>query len=119
LSHIVTIETKCHDPAAVTAACRRLGLKEPVHGTAELFSGQATGLLVHLPEWKYPVVIDTLTGIARFDNFNGHWGKQEELSRLVQMYAVEKAKIEARRRGHTVSEQQLTDGSIRLQIMEV
>jgi hypothetical protein len=119
LSHIVTIETKCHDPAAVTAACRRLNLKEPVYGTAKLFSGQATGLLVHLPEWKYPVVIDTLTGAARFDNFNGRWGKQEHLHAFFQMYSVEKAKIEARRRGHTVSEQQLTDGSIRLQIREV
>jgi hypothetical protein len=113
------VETRIHDPAAVSAACRRLGLREPVHGTAKLFSGEATGLLVHLPEWKYPVVIDTLTGIARFDNFGGRWGKQEQLSRFIQSYAVEKTKIEARRQGHTVSEQQLTDGSIRVQIMEV
>jgi hypothetical protein len=36
------------------------------------------------------VVIDTLTG--RFDNFNGHWGKEEHLSKFVQMYAVERRK---------------------------
>ena len=34
MSHIVTIRTEVRDPAAVAAACRRLGLPEPVHGTA-------------------------------------------------------------------------------------
>ena len=58
MSHIVTIQTKVHDPAAVAAACQRLQLPAPVQGTAQLFSGQATGLLVQLPGWQYPVVID-------------------------------------------------------------
>jgi hypothetical protein len=51
LSHIVQIQTEVGDPAAVHAACRRLGLPEPVHGSAQLFSGEATGLLVKLPDW--------------------------------------------------------------------
>jgi hypothetical protein len=34
------------------------------------------------------------------------------------MYSVEKAKLEARRRGHTFTEQALQDGSIRLVITE-
>jgi hypothetical protein len=74
----VTIETKVHDHAAVAAACRRLQLKQPVQGTVELFSGNATGLIVQLPEWQYPVVINTLTGQIRFDDFNGHWGNRAE-----------------------------------------
>lgn len=37
---------------------------------------------------------------------------------LAQAYAVEKAKIEATQRGYPVVEEQLSDGSIRLQIME-
>ena len=49
MSHIVTIATKIHDPAAVASACRRLNLAEPVQGTARLYSGEATGLLVGLP----------------------------------------------------------------------
>jgi hypothetical protein len=73
MSHIVTVQTKLHDPAAVAAACRRLGLPEPVRGTAKLFEGEATGLLVRLPEWLYPVVVDTVTGQARYDNFGGSW----------------------------------------------
>jgi hypothetical protein len=73
LSHLVQIETKVHDPVAIAAACRRLNLAEPVQGTAQLYSGEATGMLVQLPEWQYPVVIDTLTGTVRYDNFDGHW----------------------------------------------
>ena len=118
MSHIVTVQTRLHDPAALAAACQRLNLAAPEQGTAELFSGDATGLIVRLPSWTYPVVIDTLTGMARFDNFGGRWGEQKELDRLMQAYAVEKCRIEARRRGHTVTEQQLSDGSVRLQILE-
>ncbi len=116
MSHIVSIQTEVRDPGAVGAACRRLGLPEPVHGTARLFEGEATGLLVKLPGWLYPVVCDVQTGELRYDNYNGSWGPQEHLDRFMQSYAVEKAKIEARRRGHSVVEQPLADGSIKLSI---
>ena len=112
MSHIVQIETRMYDPQAVSAACRRLALKEPVEGTARLFSGSAAGLLVELPGWRYPVVIDTAGGTVRYDNYEGRWGEQWHLERLTQLYAVEKAKLEARRRGHTASERTLEDGSI-------
>ena len=42
------------------------------------------------------------------------WGAQQELDRFLQAYAVEKAKLEARKRGHVVTEQSLSDGSIKL-----
>jgi hypothetical protein len=116
MSHIVTIATEVRDPDAVAAACHRLGLPEPVHGTAALFEGRATGLLVRLPGWLYPVVCNTATGAMRFDNYNQQWGRQEHLDRLLQAYAVEKARIEARKRGHHVVEQSLADGSIKLTI---
>ena len=112
MSHIVQIDTKMHDPMAILTACRRLALKEPVEGTAQLFSGSVTGLLVELPGWRYPVVIDTTAGTVRYDNYGGHWGEQGHLERRTQIYAVEKAKIEARRRGHAASERTLEDGSI-------
>ncbi len=116
MSHIVSIQTKVRDPVAVSAACQRLGLALPSVGTVKLFSGQATGLLVQLPGWRYPAVIDTSSGEVRFDNYGGNWGDQKHLDRLLQSYAVEKAKIEARKRGHNVTEQQLADGSIKLSI---
>ena len=42
--------------------------------------------------------------------------RQEQLDGFLQAYAVEKARIEARRQGHSVTETELRDGSIRLQI---
>jgi len=116
LSHIVTIETQVRDAAAVRSACQRLGLAPPEQGRAQLFSGEAAGLLVRLPEWQYPVVCDLQTGAVKYDNFEGRWGEQKHLDALLQMYAVEKAKIEARRRGHVCTEQRLSDGSIKLTV---
>ncbi|WP_145275450.1 DUF1257 domain-containing protein [Tautonia plasticadhaerens] len=116
MSHIVTIKTEVRDAEAVRAACKRLGLDEPVHGTVRLFSGEATGLLVNLPGWHYHAVADLATGQINFDNYEGQWGEQRHLDAFVQAYALEKAKIEARKRGHSVHEQPLPDGSIKLVI---
>lgn len=118
MSHLVSIQTTLHDPIAIAAACQRLGLAAPVHGTVDLFSAQATGLQVKLPDWQYPVVIDTLTGQIQLDDYNGHWGDRRHLDEFVQMYSVEKCKLEARRKGLQVTEQMLGDGSVRLHIVE-
>jgi hypothetical protein len=116
MSHIVVIETKVYDAAALLAACRRLQLDDPVHGNVRLFSGDATGLTVKLPGWRYPIVVDTADGSIKYDNYEGRWGDPEKLGRLLQMYAVEKAKIEARKQGYGVNEQARQDGSIVIQI---
>ena len=116
MSHLVTIKTEVRDPAAVHAACRRLGLPEPANGSAQLYGGQVSGLLVQLPDWLYPVVVHVETGRVQFDNFGGAWGRQEQLDRFLQRYALEKAHIEARKRGHTVVEQALPDGSVKLTV---
>jgi hypothetical protein len=116
MSHIVSIKTRVTDPAALSAAGSRLGLEQPKQGTAELFTDTATGLIVKLPGWHYPAVADVATGEVKFDNYGGVWGKQEELDKLLQAYAVEKARIEARRVGNTVTEQALANGSIKLTI---
>jgi hypothetical protein len=116
VSHIVQIQTQVRDGAAVAAACRRLGLPAPVDRTVTLFSATATGLAVELPGWNYPVVCELPTGALKYDNYGGAWGHKRELDKFLQMYAVEKAKIEARRRGHSVTEQPLADGSIKLTI---
>jgi hypothetical protein len=118
MSHIVTIETKLHDGQAVAAACRRLQLAAPAEGKAQLFSGEAAGLLVQLPGWRYPAVVDLPSGAVRYDNYAGEWGDERHLHRFLQMYSVEKAKIEAKKHNYAVREEQLADGSIRLQIVE-
>ena len=116
MSHIVTIKTEVRDAAAVRAACQRLGLAQPVLGTTRLFSGEATGLAVQLPDWQYPVVCDTASGQVKFDNFGGRWGEQQHLDRFLQMYAVEKCRLEARKKGHAITETALADGSVKLVI---
>jgi hypothetical protein len=116
VSHIVEIRTQVRDEAAVRAACRRLGLAEPVHGKAKLFSGEVAGLAVQLPGWQYPVVCDLPSGALKYDNFSGRWGDPAALDHFLQAYAAEKAKIEARKKGHVVTEQTLADGSIKLTI---
>ena len=116
MSHIVTIKTEVRDPLAVRAACARLQLSAPVVGTAKLFSASATGLIVQLPEWRYPVVCQTETGKVHFDNFENRWGDRAQLDHLLQIYAVERTRLEARKQGYDVLEQPLEDGSIRLTV---
>lgn len=116
MSHIVEIHAEIRDPTAVAAACQRLNLPAPVEGTTHLYSGPVTGLAIQLRGWKYPVVCDLSTGRLQYDNFQGRWGSDQELHRLQQAYAVEKTRLEARRQGHTLTEQPLEDGSIRLTI---
>lgn len=116
MSHIVSIRTEIRDAEAVKDACKRLGLEQPVEGTAKLFEGEASGLLIKLPDWLYPAVVDIASGQVRYDNYEGRWGDPKHLDRFMQAYAIEKAKIEARKRGHTVYERPLPDGSIKLTI---
>lgn len=110
------IKTEVRDPVALAAACARLGLKPPVQGTARLYSSQATGQIVQLPGWTYPVVIDTEQRQISLDNYGGAWGDQKELDKLLQAYAICKASLEARKQGHGITETQLSDGSIKLTI---
>jgi hypothetical protein len=116
MSHIVVIQTQVRDAAAIGAACQRLGLPPPVQRTVRLFSNSASGLAVQLPSWTYPVVCELPTGTLQYDNYGGKWGAPQELDRFLQAYACEKAKLEARKHGHSVSEQTLADGSIKLTI---
>lgn len=116
MSHIVEIRTEVRDTNGVRAACNRLRLEPPFEGKTQLFSGEVEGLAVQLRDWRYPVVFQPASGEAKYDNFNGRWGEQSRLDQFLQAYAVEQTKIEARRKGHSVAEQSLADGSIKLTV---
>lgn len=116
MSHIVQIQTQVRDAEAVRLACRRLHLPEPINGSVKLFSSTVKGLAVQLPGWNYPVVCQLDSGRLQYDNFGGRWGSEDRLAQFLQAYAVERAKLEARKQGHSVTEQPLTDGSIKLTI---
>ena len=114
MSHIVTIRTQVRDPLAIQTACSRLKLSAPVYGPAKLFASEKIGWAVKLTGWNYPVVCNTNTGEVDLDNYGEKWGRQQELDLFLQAYAVEKAKLESRKAGHSVTEQLLADGSIRV-----
>jgi hypothetical protein len=114
----VTVRTQVRDPAAVAAACACLGLPAPAHGTDRFYASEATGLLLHLPGWRYPAVLDTTTGALHSDTFAGRGGDPRQLDRFLQAYAVEKVRLEARKKGYALSEAALPDGSVRLQIVD-
>ena len=116
MSHVVEIKTEILDPVAIQAACQRLSLPEPEFGEFKLFSTSATGWAVRLPDWTYPLVCDVNTAKIAYDNYEGRWGDPRQIDRFLQSYAVEKTKLEARRKGHSVFEQSLPDGSIKVTI---
>ena len=116
MSHIVTIQVEVRDLEAVKSAARRLDLKEPVHGKAVVFETEIEGILVELPDWIYPVVCILDTGELKYDNFNEQWGDQKHLDQFVQTYCIEKVTLEARRKGYSVVEQPLADGSVKLTV---
>jgi hypothetical protein len=116
MSHVVQIKTEVRDFAAVKRACLRLKLDEPVHGTFQLYGTTETGCGVKLRDWRYPVICKLETGELRYDNFGGRWGDARRLDEFLQGYAVERAKLVARKQGHSATEQQLADGSIKVTI---
>ena len=116
MSHIVTIRTEVRDREAVRRACRRLELSDPVEGEAKVFTTRKKGLLVQLKDWEFPLIVDLETGKVEYDNYEGHWGGIDRLMTFLQIYCVERATIEARKRGYSVVEQPLDDGSIKLSI---
>jgi len=114
MSHIVLIKTEVRDFNSVKRACHRLKLDAPVQGTFQLFSSEETGCGVQLRDWRYPVVCQLETGALKYDNYNGRWGNAQRLDEFLQGYAVERAKLEARKQGYTANEQILADGSIKV-----
>jgi hypothetical protein len=116
MSHVVQIQTQVRSAAAVRAGCKRLGLDEPVEGEVKLFTETVSGLAVRLRDWRYPVVFNVTSGESKFDNYEGRWGKQERLNEFLQAYAIEATKIEARRKGYSVFEHSLADGSVKLTV---
>ena len=116
MSHIVQIKTQVTDEMAVRAACLRLKWEEPTFGDFRVFSVNRTGLGIKAPGWQFPIVCNLQTGAVDYDNYNGHWGEQAQLDHFIQAYTIEKARLEAQKMGHSVYEETLSDGSIKLTV---
>ena len=116
MSHIVQIQTEVRDPEAIRISCERLNLAPPQQGKFQLFASEVSGIGIQLSGWRYPVVCQIESGELSYDNYAGRWGEQLHLNKFLQAYAISKATIEAHKLGHSVTEQQLEDSSIKLTI---
>lgn len=116
MNSLISLATRVRDPVAVTAACRHLSLPAPVQDTVQFPGGEATGLVVKLPGWNPPIVIDTDAGMIHYDIDSKLQRDSQQLNRFLRAYALERVKWIARQQGVALSESSLPDGSIQLQI---
>lgn len=115
MSHVVTCKVEMKDEQCLVRAAELLGLEVLPRQEHKLFGGQrATGIGVKLPQWQYPVVVDTETGVAHYDNYNGAWGKQVELDKLVQEYTAQTVIKTAEMEGYLVDRQVAENGDLTL-----
>ena len=118
MSHIVT-SRPAHRPGRRR---RRLPAARPGRARPRARPGSSAArppaCSCNCPTGSTPSSSTPLSGTVRYDNYGGAWGEQAHLDRFLQTYAVEKAKLEARKKGYAVSEQILDDGSIKVQILD-
>ncbi len=120
MSHITTCAVQMKNVACLNKAIQHCGLRNLGQKTHQLWNNQsADGIGVQLPDWHHPVVINTTDGKAVYDNYNGGWGKQVELDKLVQRYSIETALEQADQNGYTYEEQTLANGDIELQLTQL
>lgn len=124
MSHTTTIQTRIQGPhagAALARACKKVNAALLEDGREDanhkLYDGVYPGIGVQLVGWYFPIVINPEDGTIKSDNYNGRWGRESELQKLLQHYASEVVQLEAQAMGHSLeSETILSDGSIELTV---
>jgi hypothetical protein len=122
MSHFTTIQTQIRDIHALREACRELGLEVLENAVARGYgSNTNTGDYVIRLKGPYDVALtrqaDGSFSLAT-DWWNGHVEREvgANYGRLLQLYGVHKARLEACKKSYTVRRQTLGDGSIKLVI---
>lgn len=123
MSHFTTIKTQIKDVQALRSACAELRLGLQQNAIARGYSSNTTaGDYVIKLNGPYDIAVnkqsDGTFGLTA-DFWDGHVEKEvgQNYGRLMQLYAVHKAMLEARKKGHlTRRSQQREDGSIKLVI---
>ncbi|MDD2708127.1 MAG: DUF1257 domain-containing protein [Verrucomicrobiae bacterium] len=111
MSHFVTVNTQIKDITALRTACEEMGL-------ALIANAEARGFSTHKTRGDYIIKLKGPYDIALNKQKDGAyglttdwWGSYVEkevgknYGRLLQLYAVHKATIEARKKGHLVKRQ--------------
>lgn len=122
MSHFTTIETQIRDIEALKSACNELGLTFVQNGQARGYGSRTyQGECVIKLKGPFDIALNRqANGSYQLitDWWDGHVEKEvgRNFSRLIQLYGVHKAEIEARRKGCSVSRYCLNNGAIKLTI---
>ena len=123
MSHFTTIQTQIRDIAALREACRELGFELIENADARGYYEDKPhrGEYVIKLNGPYDIALnkqqDGTYGLT-CDWYDGHVEKEvgANYGKLIQLYGVWKATLEARKRGYTTRRQPLADGAIKLVI---
>jgi hypothetical protein len=125
MSHFTTIKTQIKDIAALTAACKEMSLTLLQNATARGYEQNTRpGDYVIQLNGPYDIALnqqpDGTYGLTT-DWWSGHVEKEvgKDYGRLLQLYGVHKASLEAKKKGYSVLRQAKQDGSIKLVLMGV
>ena len=125
MSHFTEITTQIKDIEALRLACQELGLNLLQSAEARgYYDNKTKGDYVIQLKGPYDIALnkqaDGTFGIAS-DLWNGHVEKEvgQKYGKLLQLYGVHKATMEARKKGLSVLRRQKQDGSIKLVLMGV
>jgi hypothetical protein len=75
--------TTLHDPAALRATCRAIGLDPPTERVIRLDGREVFGWVVPLPGLRYSIVCNTLTGLIAYHPLDNAFGRYALLMRFV------------------------------------
>ena len=125
MSHFTEITTQIKDIEALRLACQELGLNLLQDAEARgYYDNKTKGDYVIQLKGPYDIALnkqaDGTFGITS-DLWNGHVEKEvgQGYGKLLQLYGVHKATLEARKKGLSVLRRQKQDGSIKLVLMGV
>src|SRR3972149_7573705 len=103
MSHTMNLQVNITDLDALQRAVESMGGKIGKEGTHRLYgSNRVKGKKIDLPGWKYPIVLKE-DGSLSYDRYQSK-PDAARIEELKAEYGLEKAKIEARRRGYSIQE---------------
>ena len=125
MSHFTTIKTQIKDIAALRSACAELGLTLKQNAQARgYYENKTKGDYVIKLKGPYDIALnqqpDGSFGITA-DLWQGHVEKEvgQSYGKLLQLYGVHKATMEARKKGLSVLRRPQQNGAIKLVLMGV
>lgn len=80
------IVTTVHDPTALAATCRRLGLRPPEEGWVQLDTEKVFGWVVRLTGLHGLLVFDTVTGLVAYHPRDNAFVPYGRIMRLILKY---------------------------------